>query len=135
MTCSGAVLARVWLVLLLLAGMGTARDLVLCIAPGEHVSVEAQHPGSGCAEAGTEQRSTARLAPDDAESEHCSDIPLLVRSATSANDHRLDAPSAIGVLVAAEPWPLRTSRPTSVALVVRAPHPQLGPLATVILQS
>lgn len=135
MTCSRAVLARVWLVLLLLAGMGTARDLVLCIAPGEHVSVEAQHPGSGCVEAGAEQRSTARLAPDDVENEHCSDIPLLVRSATNANDHRLDAPAIVAALVAAAPRPLRASRPTAVALVARTPHPHLGPLATVVLQS
>jgi len=132
------MLVRVWLVFVLLAAMGTARQLVLCVVPGEHVSVEAQHLGAGCGAAGAASEATPAFVAngiDGAADEHCSDIPLLVRSATAGGaDHRIEAPQASSpVLHLATLGRLDAHRP--IGRSPRVPDPRLRPLATIVLQS
>lgn len=132
----GGALSRVWLAVLLLVGMTTARQLVLCVAPDQHVSVEAQHPGSGCVDAEPSARMAAALGGASG-AEHCSDIPLVVRSVTTAgaDEAGVDAQSAAGLALwddVSAPCVLARS---SLSFSSRAPHPHLRALGTIVLQS
>jgi len=130
-------LSRVWLAFLLLAGMSTARQLVLCVAPDQHVSVEAQHPGSGCLDAEPGARIDDPLAAGASGAEHCSDIPLVVRSVTSpgADEAGVDGQSTAGLAWWADvSAPSVLARP-SLSSSSRAPHPHLRALGTIVLQS